>query len=238
MVKYLLLVLMILGFVACKTTSYTYKYKSLPPEVEIQDSSKRIVLINAELLPEFVIAVANNTDAPANVAKSNYVTNLSKAFEEDLKLSTNVVNNLNKEDVQQLLSKNKLVADKIMREYNASVVIVIKKEQGGFKLNKVEKIKYTNGKVAKTALFDVFFQTSALIIQDNSFTEKEIYVSKYHSERTILGGTPVKSPKEKNYREDILSMSKENSKKFVHLFMDKQVIETFKNDKRYFIEVQ
>ena len=145
---------------------------------------------------------------------------------------------MNKEDVQQLLAKNKLVAEKILREYNASILIVIKKEEGGFKLNKVEKIKYTNGKIAKTALFDVFFQTNALIIQDNSFTEKEIYVSKYHSERTILGNTPIKSPKEKNYRDDIISMSKENSKKLVHLFMDKQVIETFKNDKRYFIEVQ
>jgi len=238
MVKYLLFLLIIGAFVSCKSTSYTYKYKSLPPEVEIQDSTKGIVLINAELLPEFVIAVANNSESPASVAKSNYLTNLSKAFEEDLKLPTSVVNNLNKEDVQQLLAKNKLVAEKILREYNASILIVIKKEEGGFKLNKVEKIKYTNGKIAKTALFDVFFQTNALIIQDNSFTEKEIYVSKYHSERTILGNTPIKSPKEKNYRDDIISMSKENSKKLVHLFMDKQVIETFKNDKRYFIEVQ
>jgi len=255
--KLLLLSSLLFFFFSCKPPVYTYRYKTLPAEIEIIDTSKSVLLVNAEILPTNSIAdlVQTSIDTKAyskiemgldnvnseivSVAKSNYIQSLSKDLEEGLKMHVEIAKQLDKNELELLLSKNPGVANKLMNKYNAGIIIIIKSEVGGFKLNKIDKIKYTEtNKLSKTASYDVFYETKALIIQDDNFLDRDIYVSKYHSERTVSRDMPMKLPRASRNKADINTVSRENSKKLSQLFMEKNVIETFLDKKRFYSDIQ
>ncbi len=255
--KLLLLSSLLLLFFSCKPPVYTYRYKTLPAEIEIMDTSKSVLLVNAEILPESPNAdlvqtsidtkaysknemgVDNLTSEIVSVAKSNYIQFLSKDLEEGLKMHVEIAKQLDKNEMELLLAKNPGVANRLMRKYDAGLIIIIKSEEGGFKLNKVDKIKYSDAnRLSKTALYDIFYETKALIIQDDNFLDRDIYVSKYHSERTVSRDMPMKLPRLSRNKGDIIIMLKENSKKLSQLFMERNVIETFMDNKRFYSDIQ
>ena len=255
--RFLLVIFLLVLFFSCKPPVYTYRYKTIPAEIEIMDTSKAVLLVNAEVLPDNPnadlvqtsidskayskneVVVDNVSSEIVNVAKSNYLQYLSNDLQEGLKMNVLIAKQLDKNEMELLLSKNPGVANKLMRKYDAGLIIVIKSEEGGFKLNKIDKIKYTDTrKQSKTALYDVFYDTKALIIQDDNFLDRDIYVSKYHSERTVSRDMPMKLPKPSRNKADINTISKDNSKKLSQLFMEKNVVETFMDNKRFYSEVQ
>ncbi|MFP5041729.1 hypothetical protein [Parasediminibacterium sp. JCM 36343] len=224
--RFLAALLFTVAFTNCKPPVYTYVYKTLPPEIQIHDTSKGIVLIDA-----------TPTTGDNNNANNNYSQYLFAAMQEDVKLPVETASDVCKEEMQLLLAKNPTVTSKIMKQYNANMLVVITKEEVGFKLDKIDKVKYENGAVSKTAMFDVFFEAKALIAQDNTFLERTIYVSRYYASRNVIDGVQTLPPEMKGCGADINMMAKENAQKLAHLFLDKKVIETWLNNKRHFKEV-
>jgi len=255
--KLLLLSSLLLLLFSCKPPVYTYRYKTLPAEIEIIDTSKAVLLVNAEVLPDnpnadlvqtsidtknyskSEMGIDNVNSEMVSVAKSNYIQFLSKDLHDGLRMRVEIAKQLDKNEMELLLSKNPGVANKLMNKYDAGIIIVIKSEEGGFKLNKIDKIKYTEtNKLSKTALYDVFYDTKTLIIQDDNFLDRDIYVSKYHSERTVSRDMPMKLPRPSRNKSDINTVSRDNSKKLSQLFMEKNVIETFMDKKRFYSDIQ
>jgi len=255
--KFLLFIFLLVLISSCKPPVYTYRYKTIPAEIEILDTTKAVLLVNAEVLPDNPNADLVQTSVNlkeystnemgidkvnseiVNVSKSNFIHYLTNDLHDGLKIRVEIATHIEKNEMELLLSKNPGVANKLMNKYDAGIIIVIKSEEGGFKLNKIDKIKYTgNNKFSKTALYDVFYDTKALIIQDDNFLDRDIYVSKYHSERSVSKDMPMKLPKPSRNKADINTVSKDNSKKLTQLFMEKNVVETFIDNKRYYSEIQ
>lgn len=204
----------------CKSMSFTQK--TLPAEINIQDLSKSIVVIDAGDVYTPGLAVTKQREAVVNSIKNIYFSNLPDVLRKDLQLPVFRDTSLTDSEKSLLLNNDDNVRLKLAEKYKANIFIILQNYEGGFSQDDVVRTKNNDGSTSKVAHYSVFFNTELTVIQGSQLYRKRIVASREHSQRSVLSGLLARGPGYEANKKDILAMSERNAGYVSGLFRERR----------------
>jgi hypothetical protein len=214
-------VLSLLALAGCKALAVNYK--TIPPEILLQDSVGTVVVIDAADIHTPGIAITKKREEVVTRIKQDFVYHLPSAIR--LYLGNPAVLDTSVSDYEKnlLLIDDAAVKKKLFEKHHASMIIILKDCSGGFNQDEVVSEKNTDGSITKTAYYSVFFQSAYHIIQEENSWNKYITASKKHSKRNVLSGLLARGPGYEANKKDIAQMSEKNAVQTTNLFKEQKV---------------
>ncbi len=209
--------IVILSAQGCKPPMVTYK--TVPPEIALQDSSKSFLLVDAGNINVPGMMITKKREAVITELSKNYLVLLQDAVEKKLRTKAVIDTTVTIEMVQQIQNKNDAVTESLMRKHNANVIVLVQSYNGGFTQDEVVKATNTDGSTSKTAYYSVYFQTEARIVQGKEWYSKTINASRKHSSRNVVSGLLARGPGYEANKKDLADMMEQNVVKLCELFM-------------------
>lgn len=201
----------------CKPLSITYK--SLPPQIPIQDSAKSILLIDAADINVPGLMITKKREAVVTSLAKNYVSLLQQQVTNKLPIKPVSDSTIGSDVIESLLQQNSDTANALLAKYQAGIIVLLQSHDAGFTQDEVVKTTNTDGSSSKTAFYSLYFQTAAIVFQAGEWYSKNINVSRPHSKRSVVSGLLARGPGYEANKKDISETMQLNIEKMCELFM-------------------
>ncbi len=214
---YGLLLLVILLVFGCKPPMVSYK--TVPPQIPIQDTTKAILLIDAGNVYTPGLIITKKREKVVTELSKNYLQLLQQQIGQQLPIKAVSDTTIAADIILQLQNHNDTVAARLLQKYAAGIVVVLQTYDAGFVQDEVVKTTNSSGSTDKIAYYSVFFKTTATIYQDNQWYNKIVTISKPHSQRSVVSGLLARGPGYEANKKDIADVMALNTGKLCELFM-------------------
>jgi len=207
--------------ISCKSPFVVQK--TILAEIPVEYYSKSLVVVDAGDVTTPGLAITKKRETVVTDIKRNYLSSLPDVLRKDLKMNVFTDTTLTEDEKKILLENNTNVREKIMKQYDANIIIIFTRYSGGFNQDYVDRLNnYKSGNIDKQAFYSVFFHTTLSIIQGNKMYVKHINASKYHTQRQVRSGLLARGPGYAANKKDIAAMAKRNASYVSGLFRDRK----------------
>ncbi|MEI8099914.1 MAG: hypothetical protein WCG74_13825 [Sediminibacterium sp.] len=194
-------------------------YKTIPPQIPIKDSTRSVLLIETGNVHTLGLAITKKREQVVTDVAKNYLPLLQEQLGQRVPIKAVIGDSLTLETYEHLLNHDENTIARLLRQYNASIIILLKQFNAGFSQDRIEKTKTSSGGTEKIAYYSVFFESGASIYQSNEWFDKVIEVHRPHSSRAIMSGLLARGPGYEANKQDISDMMKENVTRLCELFL-------------------
>ncbi len=237
MIRFLHLLYFFLFFISCRPSVYVHSLASLPPQIQLTDTTKTILIVDATERAERTNSagalVSNIDQSGIKLIKEL----LNKQISQQLNKSIRIHDIKNKEEKQGLVNGNSTTVQNLLTQYHAEAIVVILSGEYGFQLAKKEKLNFNDGRVEWIASYNIFFEMNSMILQSNSTYNRKITSAQHHSDWNLVEGKKTYLSAANISTTDFRNIAEANAFKVSQLFTKKQVIEVNSLTNRYFIEL-
>lgn len=237
MIRFLHLLYFSLFFICCRPVVYVHSLASIPPQIQLTDTTKTILIVDATERVERT----NSSEALVSKIDQNGIILIKELLNKQISLQLNkkvkVHTIKNNEEIQALKNGNSTTVNILLNQYHAEAIVVILSGEYGFQLAKKEKLNFNGGGVRWIASYNIFLEMNSMILQSNSIYNRKITSSQHHSDWNLVEGKKTYLTAANISTTDFINIAEANAIKVSQLFIKKQVIEVNSLTNRYFIEL-